>query len=530
MAEKYRWVGSAIVGGAASAGVAGIVLAVAALGLRSPFDVVPVTAASVIALIASGVALVAVSARPIIRRRNRWSAAVVTINLVVLGLIFAALWRLGGLFDEQAALRFVDAEGVAVLCRTAMVAGWVALALAVFAMFLTEKAQRVTASAAFVVVALVVSGVAYVVVHNYRSHVWRPDLTAEVASPAPLPATVGNLRYRVPLYVGALPGYAGTVTVASVGDGFLAYTEDGLAAYDGLTGRLRWQVAGFSGYGQSVLVPRRAGDAAGVVVLVRDGALIALDGGSGKVLWRRSYSGSPGDLVSGVDSLGFMVKGDGGGEFTSLDPASGLTRWSKPISCRGASTPQAVAGQFLCDGDRDTTSIIDALNGNAIAEVTYGESAAAQDGDVYVIVYYNRERPLGADGVFIIDSRGNTVDEVPGARPISPAHHGYLLLAGDDEVPFWRNYRTHQSNPAKFSKIEFPTHVNTTWVGDRLLIGEPYKGSPLRLLDPAHPAAEPVDMESPCMDTTYQLQAVPGAVVVSCNGYDTGSEIVGFVP
>ncbi|MDA1558970.1 hypothetical protein PDK45_29155, partial [Bacillus cereus] len=73
-------------------------LAVAALGLRSPFDVVPVTAASVIALIASGVALVAVSARPIIRRRNRWSAAVVTINLVVLGLIFAALWRLGGLF------------------------------------------------------------------------------------------------------------------------------------------------------------------------------------------------------------------------------------------------------------------------------------------------------------------------------------------------------------------------------------------------------------------------------------------------
>lgn len=54
MAEKYRWVGSAIVGGAASAGVTGIVLAVAALGLRSPFDVVPVTAASVIALIASG--------------------------------------------------------------------------------------------------------------------------------------------------------------------------------------------------------------------------------------------------------------------------------------------------------------------------------------------------------------------------------------------------------------------------------------------------------------------------------------------
>ena len=54
MAEKYRWVGSAIVGTAASAGVTGIVLAVAALGLRSPFDVVPVTAASVIALIASG--------------------------------------------------------------------------------------------------------------------------------------------------------------------------------------------------------------------------------------------------------------------------------------------------------------------------------------------------------------------------------------------------------------------------------------------------------------------------------------------
>lgn len=529
MAEKYRWVGSAIVGGAAATGVVGIALAIAALRLRSPFDVAPVTGASVIALIASGIALVAVSARSITRRLNLWSAAVVTINLVVLGLILAAFWRFDGLFDEQVALRFVDAEGVVVLSRAAVVVGWVALTLAVFAMFPTEKAQRVTASAAFVTVALVVSAVTYVVVHNYRSHVWRPDLTSESASPAPLPATVGNLRYRIPLYVGALPGYARTVTVASVGDGFLTYAEDGLAAYDGPTGRLRWQVAGFSGYGQAVLVPRHAGDAAGVVVLVRDGALIALDGGSGKVLWRRPYSGSPGDLVSGVDSLGFMLKGDDGGGFTSLDPASGLTRWSKPISCRGTSAPEAVAGQFLCDGDRGTTSIIDALNGNTIAEVTYGESAASQDGDVYVIVHYNRKRPLGADGVSIVDSHGNTVDEIPGARPISPAKHGYLLLAGDKEVPFWRNYRTRHSNPAKFSKVEFPTHVNTTWVGDRLLIGEPHKGSPLRLLDPAQPAAEPIDMASPCVDTTYQLRAVPGAVVVSCNGYDTGSEIVGFV-
>ncbi|QCH23325.1 PQQ-binding-like beta-propeller repeat protein [Mycobacteroides salmoniphilum] len=528
MAGKYRWIGSAVVGGAVAAGVVGIALAINALALRASVNgaPAPVEAAGVIALTASGVALIGVGARPIIRRLNLWSSAIVAINLIVVGLIIGAVWRLDGLFGEHVPLRFVDTEGVVVLSRAAVVVGFVALALAVFAMFPVDKTQRLAATGAFVVVALVVSMTSYVFVNRYRADVWYPSTTSQATSPAPLPATVGNLRYRVRLYVGVPPGYARTVSVASVGNGFMTYTEDGLAAYDGPTGRLRWRVAGFSGYRQAVLIPRDGGDAAGIVVLVRDGALIALDGGSGKVLWRRPYSGVAGDLVSGADSLGYK---DGDGEFTSLDPASGSTRWSKQISCRGGSAPQSVSGQFLCDGDRETTLIVDAYRGNTIAEVAYGESAASPGGDVYVIVHYNRERPLGVDGVSIVDSRGLTVDEIPGARPISPARQGYLLLAGGDGMPFWRNYRARQSSPAKFSKVQFPAHFNTTWVGDQLLIGVPEKGSPLRVLDPGRPAAEPIDMASPCMDSTYQIQAVPGAVVVSCNGYDSGSEIVGFV-
>ncbi|WP_156750922.1 PQQ-binding-like beta-propeller repeat protein [Mycobacterium sp. 852013-50091_SCH5140682] len=524
-------VSSICIGCSAAAAVGAILIPITMWATSSPTDMVedPQTGTAV-ATVIIGVCVLFRLAPRLIGRRPPWVATMLAdVVAVTLGVWVA--WSIYRTYRARAALALVDSTGASVLVVEAMLTALVAVALGVTAAAGSAPTNRRIALCAFAVVAVVLPVAIHRSVDDYRARVWHPSLTASAAAPAPVPSAIGPVKYQLSYPRDFHP----------VGTGFILTAADGVTAYDGRSGAVRWRATGFGpssvGARHGVAVARRDGDdPAGVVVLFLGGALIALDGSTGNVIWRRQHGGTVTAAAGGVDALGMTVfTADDSPDrtrFYSLDPANGQLRWTRPTDCSDPTLAAGTPGQFAYRCGMPPT-VIDARTGKTTDMP--GEYNLPETGsDVYVCE--KSETQSAADAataagvIQVIDPTGQVVDEIRDARPVSRANNGLLLVYSNEGAWLMRNYRTHQSTPVpvQVDVRNGVNHVQTTWIKDGLVVASGFDGSGgLQLIDTVRPSEVPTSTESPCRDSTLlqDLYAVAGAIVVTC----TGGEIFGLV-
>lgn len=523
-----------VVGLAVSTAVLAVVAPVVMWIIRSSGDVTShsLTAMGVIAAVAGGWVFIAAVPR-LIRSDSRATGLTKVAGFVAAALCAWALWMAFGVFRARDALPFVDSTGASILAVIAMLCAVVATVSALATAAVAGPVSVRTVCCVALIVLVVVPIVSYRSVQDHRSGVWAPDLTANAAPPAATPDAVGPVRYEIPLDDGEnLPEAYG------VGNGFVVDTRREITAYDGRTGEKRWHATDYGTSGRLLVVRRDRDDRSGIVVVFLYHGIIAFDGGTGEVLWRREY-GSGGKVTAAtgsVDALGMAVftadaavsGSDSRTRFHSLDPATGRERWSQSISCSNPTLSPGTPGQFGYDCSRP--SLIDAHTG-AFTDVP-GEYAPTAGTDVYVASFTEWDgRGTATAKTLVIDPDGRVVDELSDAAAVSTAHNGFLLVHSGGTW-MMRDYRRHRSTPVPLRSVPVPVPTNydrptTAWLDDRLLVTAEKRDEPLLLIDPTRPAEEPLSTPPPCRreETVRDLQVVAGAVIAQC-GTD---RVVGLV-
>ncbi|BBZ15272.1 outer membrane protein assembly factor BamB family protein [Mycobacterium branderi] len=525
-----RVVVSVGVGAAIAAAMAAFIAPIAMWAVRSPHDFMskPLTRMGVAAIVTGVCVLVLVASR-LVRRYPSVQRMGVAAGCVAVGLGGWSAWNVFGLYKSRDALAFVDSTGATVIAAAAMLAAVAAATLGVATAAFTRYLSSRTALCACLVVAVAIPALTYRSVRHYRAGVWRPQLTAAATTPAAIPDAIGPVRYRIPL-----DPNDHTADIYAAGNGFIIDTRKGLTAYDGSTGAKRWHIGDYGTSGRLLVVRRDRDDASGIVVVFLYYGLIAFDGSSGEVLWRRQYGGGEVTAATGsVDALGMAVftadstsDGPDRTRLHSLDPATGELRWSRPISCSNPTLSPGTPGQFGFSCAKP--SIVDAHTGNTID--VPGNYTPRAGPDAYVIEQQPPEDGAPADATRVMDPAGKIIDEVPGAYPVSVPHNGFLLVYGGGSTWVLRDYHHHRStpvlirtNPGRLQDLE------TVWLRNSLLITNPYD-HPRRfeLVDPNRPGGSPRIIESPCAHDKYlaDIQSVAGAVVAQCSS----SDMVGMVP
>jgi hypothetical protein len=501
--------------------------------IRSSGDVTSrsLTIMGVIAAVA-GVWVFTAAVPRLIGRDSRATGLMKVAGLVAAALSAWALWMAFGIFRARDALPFVDSTGASILAVIAVVCAVVATVSALAAAAVAGPVSGRTACCVALVVLVVVPIVSYRTVADHRSGVWAPDSIAKAAPLAATPDAVGPVRYEIPLEDGEnLPKAYGA------GNGFVVDTRREITAYDGQTGEKRWHATDYGTSGRLLVVRRDPDDRSGIVVVFLYHAVIAFDGGTGEVLWRREYS-SGGEVTAAtgsVDALGMVVftanapvsGSDSRTRLHSLDPATGRERWSQPISCSNPTLNPGTPGQFAYDCSKP--SLIDAHTG-AFTDVP-GEYAPTAGTDIYVASFTEwDDRGSAMDKTLVIDPDGRVVDETSGVTAVSTAHNGFLLVHSGGSW-MMRDYRSHRSTRVPMGSVPVPTNYdrpNTAWLDDRLLVAAEKRDAPLFLVDPARPTQQPLSSPPPCPrdETVRDLQVVAGAVIAQC---DT-DRVVGLVP
>ncbi|WP_205873984.1 outer membrane protein assembly factor BamB family protein [Mycobacterium camsae] len=447
------------------------------------------------------------------------------------------LWDVRACFGSRAELPLVPVStGGAVMVAAAMIAATTAAVLGlVLSAFLRHVDAR-TAVCAYLVVLIGVSALIHHVLEDYRARLWHPGHTAAAAPAASLPDRIGPARYRLPL----LDKY-GASTVLPAGNGFIVRSSEEVTAYDGPTGALRWRAKDFGEYRLSTVevVRRDLHDTTGIVVLFFDAAVVALDGSSGAVVWRRHYSGRVIASSASVDGLGIAVDDDRPAPdrrtmVYSLGPANGELRWRKGAPCSHPTGAMAIPGQlgFRCEG---TPSIIDAHNGNivTISALKLKPYEFVAGSDVYLArIDAGRSDGAGADtGLIVIDPTGRIIDQISGLYAISTPADGRLLLYDGRDNWTLRDYHQGKSTPVPIHLTkhpEFLSELKTTWLKHRLVFFGLDESQPVLVIDPETRTTETVGIERICpfQEAIRRLQAVAGAVIAECGEND----LVGLVP
>lgn len=518
---------SVCIGCSVAAAVGAILIPIIMWATRSPTDMVAVSqTGTVAATMIIGVCVLFRLVPGLIGRRSPWvMRMLVDVVAVTLGVWVA--WCIYRTYPGRAALPLVDSTGASLLAAEAMLAALVAVVLGVTAAAGDTPPDRRIALCTFVVVAVVLPVAIHRSVDDYRARIWYPSLTAAAAAPAPAPSSIGPVTYRL--------SYARDVR--PVGNGFILTADDAVTAYDGQSGVARWRASGFgstaAGAPHHVEVAwRDRNDVAGVVVLFLGGAVVALDGSTGDVIWRRQHDGTVTAAAGGIDALGMTVfTADDSSDrtrFYSLDPASGHVRWTRPTDCSDPTLVPGTPGQFAY-GCGMTPTVIDAHTGKT-TDMPGKYNPPDAGSDVYVYeksdAPYVEGTPATTAVIQVLDPGGQVIDEIHGARPISRADNGLLLVYSSEGAWLMRNYRTHQSHPVQVDARNGVNHVRTTWLKGGLVVASELDHSGrIQLID--GPAQVPTSTESPCRGGTdvQDLYTVAGAIVVTCYG----GELFGLV-
>ncbi|MEV0669948.1 PQQ-binding-like beta-propeller repeat protein [Mycobacterium sp. NPDC050441] len=457
------------------------------------------------------------------------------IRLIGLAAVALAAWGVRtviDLFKSRDDMSFVDSTGATVLATVALLAAITATVLGVATIWFARDVSGRTAVCAFLVVAVAATSLTYKSVQDHRRGVWHPDLTAVASPPVSVPDGIGPVRYEVPLVKGSY-----SPDIYPAGNGFIVDTREGVTAYDGTNGEKRWHAGDFGTSGRLFVVRRDRDDAVGIVALFLYGGLVAFDGSSGEVLWRRELSqgGKVTAATGSVDALGMAVFTADAPEvdnsrtsFHSIDPATGRDRWSKPISCSNPTVSPGTPGQFGIDCGKP--EVMDAHTGDTVD--VPGEYTPIAGSDVYVASDLRpHQDPTPSDVTRVFSPDGQVIDEIPATYPISVAHEGNLLVYGGGDTWLLRDYRNHRSTP-------LPLHVDTrfgldtirtTWLDKSLVITTDYEiPQRLQTVDLLRPTDTPVEVESPCPrdESMRGLMAVAGAVIAQCGN----SYVAGLVP
>lgn len=468
-------------------------------------------------------------------RRSGRSALAKFLGLAALGAAAWGLWDIRTCFASRAVLPLVPVStGACVMAAAAMIAAATAAVLSLILSAFRRHAEARTALCTFVVVLIAVSALIHHVVQDYRARLWQPGLTAAAAPVASLPDRIGTARYRLPP-LGEHP----PPKVLAAGNGFIVRAGDEVTAYDGPTGALRWRAKDFGEYRLSAVevVRRDLHDATGIVALFFDGAVVALDGSSGAVVWRRQYGGRMIASSASVDALGMTVNDnkpapDNRTLVYSLEPANGEVRWRKASSCSDPTGAGATPGQlvFFCDG---TPAVIDAHNGNTVNIPAQKFDDFAAGVDVYVAWNYagRAQGPNAADTIFVIDPNGRIIDQIPGVYAMSKPAGGRLLLYDGRDGWTLRDYYKEKSTTVPVHVVEHSRRLSqlpTAWLNHRLVLSVPYELQPVLVIDPDSLTIESVTIEKICplQATIRSLQVVAGAVVAECGEND----LIGLVP
>jgi hypothetical protein len=507
--------------------VVSIIAAIAVWATRSSSDFVSSsqTGMAVVAMIIGVCALVSLG---LMRWNPAWALPIKLAGLAAVALGAWGIWSVKNVFRARATLPLVDSTGASMMAAAAVLAAVAAVVLGMSTAAFIRHADGRMVLCAFFIVAIAVPALIYRQVGDYRATVWHPDLTAAASPPAPLPDAIGRVRYRLAL------DDRSRSDIYAAGNGFIVLTYDGVTAYDGPTGAVRWRAT--SGRIQGVeVVWRDRDDTAGIVVLLLDDALIAVDGSSGDVMWRRQYSGELTAATGSVDALAITVfDADALTDRTQLysfDPSTGELRWSRPISCSNPTPASGTPGKFSFQCG-PTSSVIDAHTGKTtdMPGMQYRNPRAGDDVYVSSTSDANRDGPQASDATFVIDPDGRIIDQIPGSYPMSRAANGFLLLYGTGETWLLRDYRKHQSTvvPIHIDRQYGLEDIQTAWLKNSLAFTTEERDHPLLLIDPARPAANPSTIGAPCPHDSRlrDLQAVAGAVLAKCRW----TQVAGMVP
>jgi hypothetical protein len=528
-----RFVVSVGAGVAAGAAVAAIVIVVH-LQMNSAASENLLPSQSVMQTVAVTLALCVVAALAVGRlgRDPYRPILIALLAIAAAALSVWAVWAVANAYRVRASMPLVDSTGVTVVAAGGALAAVLA-ALSGFAVALFVG--RVSVPTAVCVSLAVLVAVPAIVVRSaisYRADVWYPDSATAHNAPAPLPDAGGPVRY----WVGRLDSDA---RVHVAGNGFVVSTDSGLTAYDGQTGEVRWRADDFGPYGDAGSVQvawRDEDDRSGVVVFSVADAVIALDGSSGDVIWRRQFRGELTSLTASVDALGmtiFDVDVDGPKpdrtRIDSLDPSTGRLRWSAPISCDGPS-PGQINGRLAYSCLHEASNY-DARTGD-VSELADREFENLRvKGDVYVSSADGptRDDPIPAGSTVVIDPAGEEIDRIPATYPASTARRGLILLYGGPGTWLLRDYRNHRSTPVpiRLDTSDGMESLHTAWLDNGLAVVS-NDDQPLLHIDLANPTAEPTVTAAPCPGYGHirYLEAVAGALIAQC-GSDT---IAGLVP
>mgnify|MGYP000216826105 CR=1 FL=1 len=344
-----RDVRSPLAGAAIGLAAAAVLLGVAALAIHSPdVTIAPTTTAAILGIVTGA----GVFAGFVVRPGRFWSGAAAVLTATFL------VWGFREPLSNRHILQLVDSAGITPLSVAAAAAGLVALILVTPTRYFRSAhlAARTVATAALATT-LVAGSLTYWGLSRYRAGVWQPD-SVPAATVAPLPDSLGTVRYRMQ------PGPGWDGAIHPVSNGFITVTANGIQAYDGPTGMPRWRASNLGQKPVVTITSRGHDDKTGVVVARLDGMVIAFDGSTGNVLWRRQFDGDAKLPAAAGDVHVSHVRGP---EFTQPAPAD---------------VPTDVDVTTISD---TVGTVIDTIAGTLPARTPGGGNPGARDG--YVVLH-----------------------------------------------------------------------------------------------------------------------------------------------
>ena len=204
-------------------------------------------------------------------------------------------------------------------------------------------------------------------------------------------------------------------TPVPLAGGFVVTLWDGAVVVPG-----RWRVA----LPDASFGPPAAAD--GVVVASWTWGVVALDGPTGRTLWRHTFGGTGTSAPAIASGAAVIVAPDGRAH--AYDLQTGRQRWSFPIGGAGAAeAPPAVRRTQVAVADRHgRLAVLDARNGRRRWSAE-GDGAVERAGPVFVGGAV--ALPLDDGRLLVAGPRGHTVEDPPGRVSGLAATDGQLVVA-----------------------------------------------------------------------------------------------------
>ena len=223
--------------------------------------------------------------------------------------------------------------------------------------------------------------------------IWARDLGAGVSPPTVTAGVVyvgsGDDTYALSASGGTIlwsAPYAGSELAVAGGSVFESDFSD-VRSLDAATGQVQWSVAM-----EPVTYPVAAG---GLVYVVHDGSLVALDAGSGAVVWTSAYLGLN-DASPAVAYGMVFVSNDAG--LCAFDAATGTPVWSHATMSMTFAAPVVANGVvYAVVGPR--LYVFDASTGKRFFETALGGWIHVSPSVANGVVYVDSERALFAYGL-----------------------------------------------------------------------------------------------------------------------------------